>query len=180
MGGPLTVTHPEIIRYFMTIPEASSLVLTASTFGGDGNIFVLDMGTPVKIDDMARNMIKLAGLKPDEDIKIVYTGLRPGEKLYEERLMDEEGLRTTKNRQINIGRPIEFDEDVFIEQLKGLMKAAYEDREDIRQLVAEVVPTYRPDAGFGQTKRDAVYKQQMEEVRRKTIELENLKPVVGK
>ena len=115
MGGPVTVTHPDIIRYFMTIPEAASLVLQAATFGGDGRIFVLDMGTPVKIDDFARNMIRLSGLKPDKDIKIEYTGLRPGEKLYEERLMDEEGLTKTENELINIGGPIPFDEDEFIE-----------------------------------------------------------------
>ncbi len=143
-GGPVTVTHPDIIRYFMTIPEAASLVLMSATFGGGGRIYVLDMGTPVKIDDLARNMIQLSGFKPDEDIKIVYTGLRPGEKLYEERLMDEEGLQKTSNELINIGNPIAFDEDVFLEQIKKLMKAAYEDRADIRELVAEVVPTYHP------------------------------------
>ena len=166
-GGPVTVTHPDIIRYFMTIPEAANLVLTAATFGGDGNIFVLDMGTPVKIDDMARSMIKLSGLKPDEDIKIVYTGLRPGEKLYEERLMDEEGLKKTKNDQISIGKPIEFNEDAFINELEKLMAAAYEDREDIRDLVAKIVTTYRPEAGSGETKEDAAYQQQIEEVIKK-------------
>lgn len=142
-GGPVTVTHPDIIRYFMTIPEAASLVITAAAFGGGGRIFVLDMGTPVKIADLARNMIQLSGLKPDEDIKIIYTGLRPGEKLYEERLMDEEGLQTTANELISIGKPIEFDEDQFLAQLQELMTAAYEDRSDIRELVADMVPTYR-------------------------------------
>ena len=143
-SGPVTVTHPEIIRYFMTIPEAASLVLTAATFGGDGNIFVLDMGTPVKIDDLARNMIRLSGLKPGEDIEIVYTGLRPGEKLYEERLMDEEGLQTTKSELISIGQPIEFDEEEFLDDLQKLARYAYEDHEDIRELVAAIVPTYKP------------------------------------
>ena len=143
-GGPVTVTHPDIIRYFMTIPEAASLVLTAATFGGDGNIFVLDMGTPVKIDDLARNMIRLSGLKPGEDIDVVYTGLRPGEKLYEERLMDEEGLQMTKNKLISIGQPIEFDEDVFLLDLQKLARYAYEDHEDIREVVAAIVQTYKP------------------------------------
>lgn len=142
-GGPVTVTHPEVIRYFMTTQEAVSLVLVAATFGGEGNIFVLDMGTPVKIDDMARNMIKLSGLKPDEDIKIIYTGLRTGEKLFEERLMDEEGLTRTKNELINIGRPIAFNEDKFLEQLNALMEAAYDDRDDIREITAEMVDTYK-------------------------------------
>ena len=123
----------------MTIPEAASLVLQAATIGGAGNIFVLDMGTPVKIDDLARNMIKLSGLKPDVDIKIEYTGLRPGEKLYEERLMDEEGMRKTENELINIGRPIEFDEDKFLHQLEELMIAAYQEREDIRELSDRLV-----------------------------------------
>lgn len=144
-GGPVTVTHPEIIRYFMTIPEAASLVLQAATFGSDGNIFVLDMGTPVKIDDLARNMIRLSGMKPDEDIRIVYTGLRPGEKLYEERLMDEEGLQTTKNELISIGQPIDFNEDLFLDQLHRLARCAYEDREDIREVLTETVPTYVPE-----------------------------------
>lgn len=147
-GGPVTVTHPDIIRYFMTIPEAASLVITAATFGGGGKIFVLDMGTPVKIADLARNMISLSGYKPDEDIKIVYTGLRPGEKLYEERLMDEEGLQTTANELINIGSPIEFDEEGFFDQLGGLMNAAYQDRDDIRKLIAKLVPTYHAVGGM--------------------------------
>ena len=143
-GGPVTVTHPEIIRYFMTIPEAASLVLQAATFGADGKIFVLDMGTPMKIDDLAKNMIRLSGLKVGEDIQIEYIGLRLGEKLYEERLMDEEGLEKTNNEQISIGRPLNFDEDDFLKQLLELSKAAYQDREDIRDLVVGMVPTYEP------------------------------------
>lgn len=146
-GGPVTVTHPDIIRYFMTIPEAVSLVLQAGTYAKGGEIFVLDMGSPVKIDTLARNLIKLSGFKPDEDIKILYTGLRPGEKLYEEKLMSEEGLRTTPNKLIHIGNPIPFDADVFLEQIKMLMDAAYGERiDDIRELVAGVVPTYRYEA----------------------------------
>ncbi len=145
-GGPVTVTHPDIIRYFMTIPEATALVLQAGTYADGGEIFVLDMGSPIKIDTLARNMIRLSGLKPDEDIKVVYTGLRVGEKLYEEKLMSEEGLRTTPNKLIHIGSPVPFDTDVFIEQLSGLMKAAYEGRDDIIcDLVAEVVTTYNPE-----------------------------------
>lgn len=170
-GGPVTVTHPDIIRYFMTIPEASSLVLTASTYGGSGNIFVLDMGTAVKIDDLARNMISLSGLKPDEDIKIEYTGLRPGEKLFEERLMDEEGLARTENDLINIGRPLKFNEDEFIIQLRSLMEYAYEDRKDIRELVASIVTTYHPAGEKGTEEKSAAYKEQMEEIRKKTIEI---------
>ncbi len=161
-GGPVTVTHPDIIRYFMTIPEAASLVLQAATIGGAGNIFVLDMGTPVKIDDLARNMIKLSGLKPDVDIKVEYTGLRPGEKLYEERLMDEEGMKKTENELINIGRPIEFDEDKFLGQLEDLMIAAYQEREDIRDLIEEVVPTYHPAGRHGTEEKGEAYKEQIE------------------
>ena len=142
-GGPVTVTHPDIIRYFMTIPEAVSLVLQAGTFAEGGEIFVLDMGSPVKIDTLARNLIRLSGLQPDVDIKISYTGLRAGEKLYEEKLMSEEGMKTTPNRLIHIGCPIPFDTDEFLQQLRMLMNAAYEGRDDqIRRLVAEVVPTY--------------------------------------
>jgi FlaA1/EpsC-like NDP-sugar epimerase len=143
-GGPVTVTHPDIIRYFMTIPEAVSLVLQAGTYAKGGEIFVLDMGTPVKIDTLARNLIRLSGFRPDIDIKIEYTGLRPGEKLYEEKLMSEEGMRTTPNELIHIGSPIPFDNDTFIKQLQMLMEAAYDEREDLCKLVAEVVPTYHP------------------------------------
>ena len=145
-GGPVTVTHPDIIRYFMTIREAASLVLQAGTYAEGGEIFVLDMGSPVKIDSLARNMIRLSGLKPDVDIQITYTGLRVGEKLYEEKLMSEEGLRTTPNKLIHIGSPIPFDTDAFIRQLQVLMEAAYEGREeDMCQMVAQVVPTYHPE-----------------------------------
>ncbi len=143
-GGPVTVTHPDIIRYFMTIPEAVSLVLLAGTYAKGGEIFVLDMGSPVKIDTLARNLIKLSGLKPDVDIKIEYTGLRPGEKLYEEKLMAEEGLRKTENDMIHIGSPILFDADKFFLQLASLMQDAYRNRRDIRDKIAEIVPTYQP------------------------------------
>ncbi len=167
-GGPVTVTHPDIIRYFMTIPEAAALVLTASTFGGGGHIFVLDMGTPVKIDELARNMILLSGHKPDVDIQIIYTGLRPGEKLYEERLMDEEGLTSTRNELINIGRPLEFDEDAFVTQLQGLMEAAYDDREeDIRHLIAEVVPSYHPAGRHGTEFKGNAYLAQRKAMEKK-------------
>ena len=144
-GGPVTVTHPDIIRYFMTIPEAVSLVLQAGVYAGGGEIFVLDMGEPVKIDTLARNLIKLSGLKPDVDIQVAYTGLRPGEKLYEEKLMEEEGMRTTPNKLIHIGSPIAFDADIFLVQLKQLMHASYDESADIRQLVAKIVATYHPD-----------------------------------
>ena len=142
-GGPVTVTHPEIIRYFMTIPEAVSLVLLAGADANGGEIFVLDMGSPVKIDTLARNLIKLSGLKPDVDIKIEYTGLRPGEKLYEEKLMEEEGLKTTPNKLIHIGNPIQFDTDLFQKQLDKLMLAAYDNSESITGMVREMVPTYK-------------------------------------
>jgi FlaA1/EpsC-like NDP-sugar epimerase len=141
-GGPVTVTHPDIIRYFMTIPEAVSLVLQAGVYAEGGEIFVLDMGSPVKIDTLARNLIKLSGYKPDVDIPITYTGLRPGEKLYEEKLMEEEGMKTTPNHLIHIGCPIPFDVDVFLTELHELMRASYENRKDIRELVAHIVPTY--------------------------------------
>lgn len=143
-GGPVRVTHPDIIRYFMTIPEAVSLVLLAGTYAHGGEIFVLDMGSPVKIDTLARNLIRLSGFKPDVDIKIIYTGLRPGEKLYEEKLMAEEGLRKTENDLIHIGCPIPFNTDDFLQQLEGLMLAAYRNRENIRDLVGEMVTTYHP------------------------------------
>ncbi len=142
-GGPVTVTHPEITRYFMTVQEAVSLVLQAGTYAKGGEIFVLDMGSPVKIDTLARNLIRLSGFEPDIDIKIEYTGLRPGEKLYEEKLMSEEGLRMTPNHLIYIGCPISFDTDVFLRQMQKLMQACYENREDIRELVAEILPSYR-------------------------------------
>ncbi len=144
-GGPVTVTHPEIIRYFMTIPEAVSLVLLAGADAKGGEIFVLDMGSPVKIDTLARNLIKLSGLKPDVDIKIEYTGLRPGEKLYEEKLMAEEGLKTTANKLIHIGNPIKFDTDLFQKQLEELMAAAYENSSTITEKVKEMVPTYKTE-----------------------------------
>ena len=143
-GGPVTVTHPDIIRYFMTIPEAVSLVMLAGTYAHGGEIFVLDMGSPVKIVDLARNMIRLSGYKPDVDIKIEYTGLRPGEKLYEEKLMSEEGLKKTDNNMIHIGCPIPFDEDAFMVQLDKLMQYAYSNRSDIRKYVEEMVSTYHP------------------------------------
>ena len=141
-GGPVTVTDRNIIRYFMTIPEAVSLVLQASHYAKGGEIFVLDMGEPVRIDDMARKLIRLSGFTPDVDIKIEYTGLRPGEKLYEELLMDEEGLTNTENKLIYIGHPIAMDDNWFKEKLKELDKASKKETEKIRELVAEIVPTY--------------------------------------
>lgn len=141
-GGPVTVTDKRIIRYFMTIPEAVSLVLQASYYAKGGEIFVLEMGEPVKIDDMARNLIRLSGFIPDVDIKIEYTGLRPGEKLYEEMLMAEEGLQDTENKLIHIGKPIEMDDAWFMEKLKDLEEASYHETDYIREIVAEVVPTY--------------------------------------
>lgn len=143
-GGPVTVTHPDIIRYFMTIPEAVSLVLQAGTYAWGGEIFVLDMGEPVKIDTLARNLIRRSGFKPDEDIKIVYSGLRPGEKLYEEKLMAEEGIKRTDNEMIHIGKPIPFDTKEFLKQLKLLSKAAYNNSEDIVAMVEAIVPTFHP------------------------------------
>lgn len=143
-GGPVTVTHPDIIRYFMTIPEAVSLVLQAGGYAKGGEIFVLDMGSPVKIDSLARNLIRLSGLRPDVDIKIEYTGLRPGEKLFEEKLMDEEGLQKTENELIHIGKPIPLDIEDFFEQLEKLMSICYDGSEDVRNMVADMVPTYQP------------------------------------
>lgn len=143
-GGPVTVTHPDIIRYFMTIKEAVSLVMLAGTYAKGGEIFVLDMGSPMKIDTLARNLIKLSGFIPDRDIKIVYTGLRPGEKLYEEKLMAEEGLKKTDNRLIHIGCPIPFNVDEFMKQLDKLMEAAYANKKDIRDRVEKIVTTYHP------------------------------------
>lgn len=143
-GGPVTVTDPEIIRYFMTIPEAVSLVMQAGTYAEGGEIFVLDMGEPVKIDTLARNLIRLSGYKPDEDIKIEYTGLRPGEKLYEEKLMAEEGLKRTENDLIHIGMPIPFDINEFLVDLDELTDKAYANVGNIRELVEKMVSTYHP------------------------------------
>ena len=156
-GGPVKVTHPDIIRYFMTIPEAVSLVLLAGTYAKGGEIFVLDMGSPVKIDTLARNMIRLSGYKPDVDIKIVYSGLRPGEKLYEEKLMAEEGLTKTDNDLIHIGKPIPFDTDEFLSQLSGLMNAAYSNKRDIRRQVERMVSTYHPADNKKAVVKDKTY-----------------------
>ena len=145
-GGPVTVTDPNIIRYFMTIPEAVSLVLQSSAYAQGGEIFVLDMGEPVKIDTLARNLIKLSGLKPDVDIKIIYTGLRPGEKLYEEKLMSEEGLKTTPNRLIHIAEPIAMDTDVFLKQLDELVTASALNTEEIVNVVKKIVTTYHKES----------------------------------
>ena len=144
-GGPVTVTDKRMIRYFMTIPEAVSLILQASYYAHGGEIFVLDMGEPVKIDDMARNLIRLSGYVPDEDIKIVYTGLRPGEKLYEELLMDEEGITETENELIFIGKPIKMDDADFMKKLDLLDESSREESDRIKEIVAEIVPTYHPD-----------------------------------
>ncbi len=144
-GGPVTVTHPDIVRYFMTIPEAVSLVLQAGHYARGGEIFVLDMGEPVKIDTMARNLIRLSGYEPDVDIRVEYTGLRPGEKLYEEMLMAEEGLQSTANHLIHIGRPIEMDDECFKAQLRELENACRQEDSDIKRIVAQLVPTYTPE-----------------------------------
>lgn len=141
-GGPVTVTSPDIIRYFMTIPEAVSLVLQAGAYARGGEIFVLDMGEPMKIVDLAKNLIKLSGYRVDEDIKIEYIGLRPGEKMYEELLMNEEGLQETANKMIYIGKPIEYDADKFEYQLEMLRQASLDEESDIRETIKEIVPTY--------------------------------------
>ena len=143
-GGPVTVTHPDIIRYFMTIPEAVSLVLQAGAYAKGGEIFVLDMGEPVKILTLAENLIRLSGYKPYEEIQIQFTGLRPGEKLFEEMLMDEEGMQDTANAMIHIGRPLEIDEERFFEELKELKDSCEIEGQDIRPLVKGIVPTYMP------------------------------------
>ena len=152
-GGPVTVTHPDIIRYFMTVPEAVSLVLQAGTYARGGEIFVLDMGSPVKIESLARNLIKLSGLRPDVDIKIEYTGLRPGEKLYEEKLMAEEGLEKTANALIFIGHPLEFDTAALLDGIETLKEAAYANDEDIRTAVVELVMTYTPSTAAPEGER---------------------------
>ena len=144
-GGPVTVTHPAIIRYFMTIPEAVSLVLQAGAYAKGGEIFVLDMGEPVRILDLAENLIKLSGYRVGEDIKIEFTGLRPGEKLYEELLMDEEGMKDTANKMIHIGKPIELNEHEFFAQLKELKDECQIESSDIRPLIKKIVPTYHSD-----------------------------------
>lgn len=144
-GGPVTVTDKNIIRYFMTIPEAVSLVLQAAHYAKGGEIFILDMGEPVRIDEMARNLIRLSGFTPDVDIKVEYTGLRPGEKLFEELLMAEEGMQETPNKLIHIGKPIEMDDAAFKKKLRYLDEAAYQETDRMRKLVAEVVPTYHPE-----------------------------------
>jgi FlaA1/EpsC-like NDP-sugar epimerase len=141
-GGPVTVTHPDIIRYFMTIPEAVSLVLQAGAYARGGEIFVLDMGKPVKILDLAKNLISLSGFRPDEDIKIEFTGLRAGEKLFEELLLEDEGMKETLNRLIYIGKPIDLDEEMFFQQLEVLREASENESEEIRRLIKEMVPTY--------------------------------------
>lgn len=142
-GGPVTVTHKDITRFFMTIPEAVSLVLQASLFAKGGEIFVLDMGKPVRIYELAENLIRLKGLKPGEDIKIEITGLRPGEKLFEELLMDEEGLERTDNNMIHVGQPIKFDEDKFLSKLDILIKASFENGMRIKELTEDICETYR-------------------------------------
>ncbi len=155
-GGPVTVTHPDIIRYFMTISEAVSLVLQAGTYAKGGEIFVLDMGSPVKIDTLARNLIKLSGYEPDVDIPIVYTGLRSGEKLYEEKLMKEEGLKKTANELIFIGQPIPFDMDNFFRNLEDLSQASYQNSDDIVERVEKVVSTFHP-VGAHPTGKEKIY-----------------------
>ena len=143
-GGPVTVTDPNIIRYFMTIPEAVSLVLQAGAYAKGGEIFVLDMGEPMKIVDLAENLIKLSGYKVGEDIEIEFTGLRPGEKMYEERLMEEEGMQKTANKMISIGKPLQIDEEKFLNQLSELKDYIEQEPEDIREFIKKIVPTYVP------------------------------------
>ena len=143
-GGPVTVTHPDIVRYFMTIPEAVSLVMQAGTYAKGGEIFVLDMGEPVKIDTLARNLIKLSGYEPGVDIQLAYTGLRPGEKLFEEKLMAEEGMMKTDNKLIHIGKPIPFNKKVFLRHLEVLARASYENSDCIVEMVRDIVPTFQP------------------------------------
>ena len=143
-GGPVTLTHREITRFFMTIPEAVSLVLTAGLMAKGGEIFILDMGEPVKIYDLACNLIKMKGYEPEKDIKIEVIGLRPGEKLYEELLMDEEGLQDTDNKKIHIGKPIDLDEEVFLEKLNKLIDKAEDNMADIRKDILDICPTYNP------------------------------------
>jgi FlaA1/EpsC-like NDP-sugar epimerase len=146
-GGPITLTHKEITRFFMTIPEAAQLVLQAGAYADGGEIFVLDMGKPVKIYDLAYDLIKLSGLEPEKDIKIEITGLRPGEKLYEELLMSEEGLGGTKHEKIFVGRPMSLDLEVLkckLEELRFLIDS--DSREEMISMIVEIVPTYNRPA----------------------------------
>jgi FlaA1/EpsC-like NDP-sugar epimerase len=145
-GGPVTVTHPDITRFFMTIPEAVTLVLQAGAFAKGGEIFVLDMGKPVKIDDLARNMIRLSGFEPDVDIAVIYTGLRPGEKLYEELLMDEEGLDRTANDLIYVGHKLDFDQNCLLAELEELSRLEEGQEYQLRRQLRALVPTYTPPA----------------------------------
>lgn len=162
-GGPVTVVHPDIMRYFMTIPEAVSLVLQAGAYAKGGEIFVLEMGEPVKILDLARNLIKLSGLTPGKDIEIAFTGLRPGEKLYEELLMEEEGLQDTENKLIHIGKPIELDEEWFLAQLEELKRFIEKEPEveDLKERIRGLVPTYQPEAG-GKMAEERLEKERLE------------------
>jgi FlaA1/EpsC-like NDP-sugar epimerase len=166
-GGPVTVTHPDIIRYFMTIPEAVSLVLKAGADAKGGEIFVLDMGDPVRIADLAKNLIRLSGYRLGEDIEIQYSGLRPGEKLYEELLMDEEGLQSTEDEKIYIGQPIEFDEKEFLKDLEELYEAAYGESEKIKHIVHKIVPTYnlRQDEILRDEKIQSTWKKEYADTR---------------
>ena len=173
-GGPVTVTHPDIIRYFMTIPEAASLVLQSGAYAKGGELFVLDMGEPVKIDDLARNLIRLSGLEPETDIRIEYTGLRPGEKLYEEKLMSEEGLTRTPNELIHIGKPVNFDEDAFLGSLYDLMQVAYENSEAIRLMIEELVDTYCPTEPLTEEEKNE-YREEIERITQRRSEEERRK-----
>ena len=161
-GGPLTVTHPDIIRYFMTIPEAVSLVLEAGAFAKGGEIFVLDMGEPVKIADLAKNLIRLSGYTLGVDMDIKYTGLRPGEKLYEELLVKEEGIQKTDNNLIYIGKPLEFNEVHFLSGLRELEEAAMNESLNVKQIVSEIVPTYH--IRQEDLKRDAEVNKELREL----------------
>lgn len=143
-GGPVTVTHEKMERFFMTIPEAVSLVLQAGCYAKGGEIFVLDMGKPVKIYDLAEKLIRYKGYEPNVDIPIKITGLRPGEKLYEERLMEEEGMQTTPNKLISIGKPLDIPKS-FLNDLDKLIKAAYKNNNDIKEKIAKIVTTYKID-----------------------------------
>ncbi len=160
-GGPVTVTHPDIIRYFMTIPEAVSLVLQAGASAKGGEIFVLDMGDPVKITDLAENLIRLSGYEPNKDIMIEFTGLRPGEKLYEELLMDEEGLQNTDNKLIHIGHPIALDEDALFTSLDELKSVMDDENADIRGMIHSIVPTYKLPANYVNNKQDSAEEKEL-------------------